>query len=323
MNRLTVIMYHYIRDLGNSRYPNINALLPHEFKNQINYFEYYYNFVTMQDCINYLYKGSKLPKNPILLTFDDAYIDHYLTVFPLLDEKGIQGCFFPPAKAIMENKVLDVNKIHFILASTSNVESLINDIYKCLDKYRNKYHLKNNDYYFAKLAKSGRYDSEAVVFIKQLLQIELGSELRSLIINDLFEKYVGIEEKIFSKELYMNIEQIKCLSRKGMFIGSHGYNHDWLNTFSPQDQRDEVELCLNFLEEINVSLDNWAMCYPYGGYNKSLINILLDKNCKIAFTTNVGIANLSKSNSLELERLNTNDFPKNETKEKNIWVKKA
>ena len=95
MNKLTVIMYHYIRDLDHSRYPNIKVLLPYEFENQINYFENFYNFVTMQECINYLYKGSKLPKNPILLTFDDAYIDHYLTVFPLLDKNLSTMLFLP------------------------------------------------------------------------------------------------------------------------------------------------------------------------------------------------------------------------------------
>ena len=65
------------------------------------------------------------------------------------------------------------------------------------------------------------------------------------------------------------------------------------------------------------------MCYPYGGYNNSLIKILKEKKCKIGLTTKVGIANLNKSNALTLERLNTNDFPKKRSSNKNIWVKKV
>ena len=67
--------------------------------------------------------------------------------------------------------------------------------------------------------------------------------------------------------------QIKLLSNKGMFIGSHSYSHEWLETFTPKDQRREINLSIEFLEEINGTIDNWAMCYPYGSYNKSLIEL--------------------------------------------------
>jgi hypothetical protein len=61
-----------------------------------------------------------LPERALLLTFDDGYADHYQTVFPLLDRLGLQGSFFPPARAILERRVLDVNKIHFLLAGVAD-----------------------------------------------------------------------------------------------------------------------------------------------------------------------------------------------------------
>ncbi len=316
-------MYHYVRDLNNSRYPNIKGLLSTDFENQLDYLSKYYDFVTMEDCLSSLKSDKSLPNNSLLLTFDDSYIDHFLTVFPILQRKGIQGSFFPPAKAIIENKVLDVNKIHFILASANKVENLIEDIFNQLNNYRKRFNLKSNKYYFSKFAINGRYDSKEIVFIKRLLQVGLDTKLRNLIVRNLFNKYVGIEEHVFSKELYMNIDQIKCLSRNGMFVGSHGYEHDWLNTYSEKEQRKQVESSIKFLEEIDVSTDDWVMCYPYGGYNNSLIKILKEKKCKIGLTTKVGIANLNKSNALTLERLNTNDFPKKRSSNKNIWVKKV
>tara|TARA_Y100000741_G_scaffold365045_1_gene358647 strand:+ start:2993 stop:3973 length:981 start_codon:yes stop_codon:yes gene_type:complete len=322
-NKLSIIMYHYVRDLNNSRYPNIKGLLSTDFENQLDYLSKYYDFVTMEDCLSSLKSDKSLPNNSLLLTFDDSYIDHFLTVFPILQRKGIQGSFFPPAKAIIENKVLDVNKIHFILASANKVENLIEDIFNQLNNYRKRFNLKSNKYYFSKFAINGRYDSKEIVFIKRLLQVGLDTKLRNLIVRNLFNKYVGIEEHVFSKELYMNIDQIKCLSRNGMFVGSHGYEHDWLNTYSEKEQRKQVESSIKFLEEIDVSTDDWVMCYPYGGYNNSLIKILKEKKCKIGLTTKVGIANLNKSNALTLERLNTNDFPKKRSSNKNIWVKKV
>ena len=148
MNQITIVMYHFVWELKYTRYPQIKGLLTSQFREQLAYMEKYYQFVTVNDCIDAIYSNGELPSNAILLTFDDGYIDHFNTVFPILHERGIQGCFFPPAKVILEHEVLDVNKIHFILASCSNIHDLLKDIYTCLNKYRLEYSLENNDYYF-------------------------------------------------------------------------------------------------------------------------------------------------------------------------------
>jgi len=62
------------------------------------------------------------------------------------------------------------------------------------------------------------------------------------------------------------------------------------------------------------------MCYSYGIYNDSLIEILKKKGCALGFTTEVNIANFSKENAYTLERLDTNDFPKLSYSEPNIWI---
>jgi len=44
-----------------------------------------------------------------------------------LKEHGMQGSFFIPGKTFTENVLLDVNKIHFVLASTP-IEQLVKDL---------------------------------------------------------------------------------------------------------------------------------------------------------------------------------------------------
>ena len=69
--------------------------------------------------------------------------------------------------------------------------------------------------------------------------------------------------------------------------------------------------------------ENWVMCYPYGAYNNSLIDILKKKNCKLGLTTKVDIAGLSKENAFTLERLDTNDLPKVGRSVPNSWENKV
>ena len=55
---------------------------------------------------------------------------------------------------------------------------------------------------------------------------------------------------------------------------------------------------------------DWVMCYPYGAYNQSLIDLLKKSGCALAFTTKVSIAQIDSDNRLEVPRLDTNDLPK-------------
>lgn len=321
--QVTMLMYHFVRDLKHSRYPKIKGLTNTEFKEQLSYIEKYYQFVTINDCINAIYHNQDMPENAVLLTFDDAYIDHYLTVFPLLNEKKIQGCFFPSARTALENKVLNVNKIHFILAAAPDTGVIIEDIKLFLKELSNEYHLYSYEYYFKKLASASRFDPKEIIFIKRLLQVELDREVRDIIADRLFSKYVTKDEVSFSRELYMDVEQLKCMVRNGMYVGCHGYDHFWLNALNPKEQNKEIKSAIDFLKTIDATINKWVMSYPFGAYDNSLITILKENNCIMALTSKVAIAQLTKNNAYTLERLDTNDLPKYANASPNSWTRKV
>jgi peptidoglycan/xylan/chitin deacetylase (PgdA/CDA1 family) len=321
MNRLTIVMYHYVRDLKHSRYPEIKGLDIRLFKEQILYLKRFYTFVTMEQVIDCIDNQVSLPDKAVLLSFDDGYIDHFTNVFPILLEHGIQGSFFPPVKAIKEHRVLDVNKVHFILAIIDDIKELVREIFKILDKHREEYQLDSNEDYYERLAKANRFDNKDVIFVKRILQLELNEDLRLIITDILFKKYIGINEEAFSRELYMNIDQIKTLKRCGMHIGSHGFDHYWLNSLSKKNQDVEIKKSLDFIKEIGGDLGSWTMCYPYGGYNEDTLEVLQKYACKLALTTKVNIATIDKDNRFELQRLDTNDLPMVSTSNVNSWYK--
>lgn len=278
MKNLTVVMYHYVRDIKNSRYPGIKGLETNLFKEQVAFLKKHYNPVTMQQVIDAFGGRDSLPSKAVLLTFDDAYKDHYENVFPILYNNGIQGCFYAPVKAVTEHKVLDVNKIHFVLEQCHDdmalYGALIEEIKSGLDEFRLEYGLLSFDYYFRKLAVANRFDPKEVIFIKRLLQVELDESLRGILTDRLFRKYVlrgEVSEETFSRELYMNIEQMKTMVKCGMHIGSHGYNHYWLGHLDKDKQELEIDKSIEFIKTIGGDIDNWSICFPYG----SIIMILL------------------------------------------------
>jgi peptidoglycan/xylan/chitin deacetylase (PgdA/CDA1 family) len=323
MNNLTIVMYHYVRDLKNSRFPGVKGLDLDLFTEQILYLRKHYHIITMEEVIHSIDNQVKIPKKSVLLTFDDAYSDHYMNVFPVLDKYQLQGSFFTPSKAVTEHNVLDVNKIHFILASAQYKSDIVSDIKNLLKVYKKEYQLQDFDYYYKKLARDEGYDTAEVIFIKRLLQVELREELRMKITDTLFEKYVGMSEHSFSRELYMNEEQLTHMLRSGQHIGNHGYNHYWWNSLTKEDLKEELDLSLAFLNKIGVDMKNWTACYPYGSYDDQSIEMLQERGCKLAVTTKVGIATTNKSTRFVMPRLDTNEIPKGRNEETNEWHSKG
>lgn len=310
MRPVTIVMYHYVRDLDRSRFPAIKGLSIERFCRQLDYMQNRYTPVAAEDLLEALSSSRKnLPPNPILLTFDDGYSDHFTNVFPVLDARGIRGSFFPSAQAILEHKVLDVNKIHFILAAVNDAGTLVDEVFELLDEFRSGYMPKTKEAYLQSVGGEHRYDSREVTVLKRLLQRELPESVRAEIVRRLFAEHVTADEAAFACELYMSMEQIDCLRRHGMHVGGHGYSHAWLNHVSPEAQSVEIDRSLDFLRTLGVGKDEWTMCYPYGGFNDSLLQILKDRGCPLGFTAEARVADLDIDDRLTLPRLDTNDLP--------------
>lgn len=306
--KLYISMYHYTRDLKHSRYPKIKGLDISLFRQQIEFFKENFNVVRMEDVIEAAEGRSSLPKNPVLLTFDDGYIDNFTYALPILEEHGLQGSFFIPGKTFATHQLLDVNKIHYILAS-ADITKLIADVFERMDHYRGiQFDYPSNDELFEQYAAANRFDIKETVFVKRMLQAVLPEPVRNRISSDLFEKYVGVSEERLAYELYMTEDQIRTLKRHGMFIGVHGYDHYWLGKLSKEKMQDDIS---NALEVMDAFIDpnHWVMNYPYGDYNQDTLDFIRKRGACLGLTTAVRIANLCTDSQYELPRLDCNDFP--------------
>lgn len=86
-----VLMYHSIN------YEKGNELrVPKEvFREHMKYLhDKGFSTLTMEEYYNAITKGKKVPKKPVLVTFDDGYKDNYTNGFPILKEYNIKGTIF-------------------------------------------------------------------------------------------------------------------------------------------------------------------------------------------------------------------------------------
>src|SRR5215831_7579042 len=235
-SRLTVVAYHYVRDLARSRYPRIKGLTICEFRGQLDFMARYYRFVGATELLAAL-DGETLPPGSAILTFDDGLIDHYATVFPVLEERGISGLFFPLARPLREGRLEDVHRLHFILAATKDPGLLVDGILQSVACHREEYGLDEPSQYWERLGTNGRYDPPEIAFVKRMLQAELPENLRGRLCGELFAQTVSCDEAAFACELYASLDQLRLMSRCGMYVGVHGYGHYWLDRLSPEQQK--------------------------------------------------------------------------------------
>lgn len=307
--QLYTVMYHYTRDKKNSRYPEIKGLDYSLFKQQLDFFAENFNVVTMEQVIEaWNFENVELPERALLLTFDDGYIDNYLYAYPALKEHGFQGSFFIPGKTFTENVLLDVNKIHFILAS-ADIYKLVKKLFERLDYYRgSEWVYLSNEELFKTYAVANRFDVKETIFVKRILQTVLPEELRKIITSELFAEFVGIPEDVFARELYMNTDQIRQMKRDGMYIGLHGYDHYWLANLSIEKMQQDVDKSLEVMSEF-IDKDSWVLNYPYGNCNDDVIKYIESKGCKLGMTTEVRTGIVGKDNRFRIPRFDCNDFP--------------
>ena len=63
MNKLLVLMYHYVRPIKNSKFPGLKGLELNKFESQLNYLVKNYNIIKYDDLVNYILFKKKLKKN--------------------------------------------------------------------------------------------------------------------------------------------------------------------------------------------------------------------------------------------------------------------
>lgn len=102
---LPVLMYHHVEPAANANKYNRSGLNvpPDVFRKQMEYLKSKgYSTVTPIDLINFFDNGAGMPGKPVLLTFDDGYVDNGDEAFPILREMGMKATIYIPT-GLMEN----------------------------------------------------------------------------------------------------------------------------------------------------------------------------------------------------------------------------
>lgn len=82
-----IIMYHEVKTFKTGK----DVITPYEMESDLNYLRANnYTTITMTNLIDYVNDRKELPEKPIILSFDDGYLNNYVYVLPLLKKYNMK-----------------------------------------------------------------------------------------------------------------------------------------------------------------------------------------------------------------------------------------
>ncbi|ARV05506.1 hypothetical protein BTO04_01810 [Polaribacter sp. SA4-10] len=295
---LSVVNYHYIRESFDTKYPSIFGMTNSQFKKQLVLLKGQGDFLNISD-FNNNYESILVSKdNFYLITFDDGLKEQFTNGYSILNELDLEGYFFLNAVNFKNKKVTLIHEIH-LLRSEIDPKKLLKIIYNKLEFiFSNEEKKRSHKIY--------RFDDKASAEVKYILNFLISEAKKEFLINELFNTYFNEKEVV--ENLYMNVNQIIELSKKGM-IGNHTFNHKHLGKLNEDELFYEINESKNYLESI-INRNINTISYPYGSeevFTKKVINCSKETDHKFGFTTVKG-KNLKDDNLLKLKRFDCNDL---------------
>jgi peptidoglycan/xylan/chitin deacetylase (PgdA/CDA1 family) len=220
---LSIVTYHHVAD-HDPDYPfdpDVADASRAQFRRQMEMLARYGTPVGVDELLRAL-EGGPLPKNPVMVTFDDGYRSCHDVALPILQQVGVPATFFIATSYIAERRLYWWERIALMLSRSRRDRAAISYPH-ALELDRREPGLRNRLNALVKTTKS--------LDVERFLA-ELGAAF-------------GVEwspeiEASHADRMIMTWDQIRALAKAGMGIESHTRRHRVLQTLDPASLEDEL-----------------------------------------------------------------------------------
>ena len=280
---LRVLIYHRIADPESSPRldPALVSATPTVFRQQMQYLAARFRVVALSDVLRAFQKGTALPEDAVLVTFDDAYADFGTTAWPILKSLGLPATLFvPTAYPDSPHQLFWWDRLYCAVTSTTRSE------------------LESSP--FGTMSLRTRDDRfETFRRLREHLKMSAHHEVLRLVA-DTCDRLGGVPP---TSNGVLSWDELRRLSREGVALAAHTRTHPLLTRIASDAAREEIVGSQQDLEsQIGNTLP--VFCFPGGQHNDTLVSILKQEGFKLAFTTVRGSNDLDCADPWRLRRIN-------------------
>lgn len=283
MNRLRVLTYHRIaeRDSVGLYDPKLVSASPDDFERQMAWLSTRYAAVGPDEVLDAVVHGTRLPRNSVLVTFDDAYPDFKETAWPILKTHGVPATLFVPTGfPARPEQSFWWDELNSAISSAVNHDLTIEP--------------------FGKVSLATKEDRLAALadFRGHVKTLTHGAAMEWLA--QIYARLDTPDQEITST---LTWDELRSLASDGVSIAAHSRSHPLLTRIPAADLEEEIAGSQADIErEIGHALP--VFCYPSGAYDRTVEDAAGKAGMQVAFTTETGHNDLDRCRPLALKRQN-------------------
>lgn len=240
----TILIYHRVVELDSD--PQLLTVKPRNFDEHMRYLQEKFLTISLQELVKCLLQGN-MPKNAVVITFDDGYADNLHNAKPILEKYGVPATVFVSSGLVGSSREFWWDELERIF--------LTHD-------YRTKPLVMNGQQHVWKID-SAQKAREAYFKFHRLLK-KMPHAHREQVIDHLFQ-WSGTEISSRDSHRPLTISELQKLALGGLIeIGAHTVNHVVLSSESDESQHQEIVTSKQTLENI-LGMQIKSFSYPFGG----------------------------------------------------------
>lgn len=289
--RVAVLMYHRVLrrdDLARATVEPGMYVLSDVFRLHMEFLKERFETLSLPEALDRWETGSIDPRRAYcVITFDDGWLDTYREAFPILREYGL------PATVFLATDFVGTTRRFW----TDDLVALL-DQYTCPTMpagLRSRVADVLGAYGLEVGTRGGMPD--VGVLIERCK--EQSPEVVASLLEDLGRPFDGPGER---QRVFVDWDEVREMSRHGISFGSHSASHRILSRLDPSEVRQDVEASTAGLRRPGVARVE-AFCYPNGGYNATVIEVVRRVGYRAAVTTDFGVEGLTPEDPFRLRRI--------------------
>ena len=224
---LTVLLYHRVAPRVQNGFSLDRAVLdsdPAEFERHMSFIASACSPIDLAQLLAYQRGEAELPRNPVLVTFDDGYRDNREHALPVLRRHGIKAVFFVASGFVAERRLFWWDRIAYLLHQSRRAVARLD---------------YPTDLVF-RVGEDGRRVKKAVLrIVKTFRGLDLERFLCELARAVDVDWNPDVERRLVEDHV-MTWDDVRALREGGMDIGSHTRTHRVLDTVGPQQLAEEL-----------------------------------------------------------------------------------
>ena len=268
-NTARILVYHSINDPTEARIRRSNIVAPANFESHLQYLATSAQVIGLPDYLQAINDGRALPKNAVILTFDDGYKDNRTRVYPLLVKYGFPATFFVATDLIGTGKRKWEDRLHGLIRQ-SNVLPL------ALTIPPDGQTLTIRD------------EHEKSRLIRSLVgQLTRFSPAERESVLSQWERQLGMAET-GAGEIMLSWEEVREIARTpGMTVGAHTVTHCHLTQVPVEAAENEIAASKKQIES-QIQQPVTLFAYPYGDFDDRIAALVKTNGFAAAGTLRYG-----------------------------------